>query len=80
MPTVLSSSRHVSVFLEADCPHGSVSNLLSNKDSLSVRVTRREVRQLLLRSDASPMCCNSSQPESLDPLRAPDNPESGLFK
>lgn len=44
VPTVeyLCSSRHVSVFLEADCPRGSVSNLLSNKDSLSVRVTRRE--------------------------------------
>lgn len=41
----LSSSRRVSVFLEADCPRSSVSrqcSLLSNKDSLSVGVTRRD--------------------------------------
>ncbi len=41
----LCSSRRVRVFLEADCPHGSVirqRGLLSNKDSLSVGVTRRE--------------------------------------
>lgn len=42
----LSSSRRVSVFLEADCPRGSVSrqcSLLSNKDSLSVGVTQEEI-------------------------------------
>ena len=41
----LSSSGRVSVFLEADCPRSSVSrqrSLLSNKDSLSVGVTRRD--------------------------------------
>lgn len=51
----LCSSRRVSVFLEADRPHGSVnrqSSILGNKDSLSVGVTRRE-RPLA----AARICC-----------------------
>ncbi|KAM7373568.1 hypothetical protein PAMP_008410 [Pampus punctatissimus] len=50
----LCSSRLVSVFLDSDCPRGSVSrqsSVFSNKDSLCVRVTRKSRRA------AAQICC-----------------------